>query len=161
MTDLLLWRHADEAEQGDDRHELRRALTVRGEKQAKSMARWIRAEAPKHLRVLSSPALYARQTAKALDLPCEIEARLGPKAAASDLLAAAGWPDGTGKRHGAVLLVGHQPALGRLAALLLAGGEDAWSIKKGSLWWFTNRVREGETQTILRAVMSADLAGGG
>ncbi len=157
MSDLLLWRHADETEQDD---ELRRPLTLRGEKQAKSMAQWIRREAPKHLRILVSPALHARQTAKTLDLPCEIKPQLGPKAKASDLLAVAEWPDGMGKRHGAILLVGHQPALGQLAALLLSGQEEAWSIKKGGLWWFTNRVRDGETQTILRAVMSADLAGG-
>ncbi len=156
MSDLLLWRHADEAEHGD---ELRRALTVRGEKQAKSMAKWIRREAPKHLRILVSPALYARQTAKALELPFEISPQLGPKAKASDLLGVAGWPDGMGKRHGAILLIGHQPALGQLAALLLSGHEESWSIKKGGLWWFTNRVREDETQTILRAVMSADLTG--
>jgi phosphohistidine phosphatase len=156
MSDLLLWRHADEVEQGD---EFRRALTVRGEKQAKSMAKWIRQEAPKHLRILVSPALHARQTAKALDLPFEIKTQLGPKTKASDLLAVAGWPDGMGKRHGAILLIGHQPALGHLAALLLSGSEEAWSIKKGCLWWFSNRVREGETQTILRAVISADLVG--
>lgn len=156
MSDLLLWRHADETEQGD---ELRRPLTLRGEKQAKSMAKWIRQEAPKHLRILVSPALHAKQTAKILDLPFEVAVPLGPKAAASDLLAAAGWPDGMGKRHGAVLLIGHQPALGQLAALLLSGQEESWSIKKGALWWFTNRFRKSETQTLLRAVMSADLAG--
>lgn len=156
MSDLLLWRHADEIEQGD---ELRRPLTIRGEKQAKSMAKWIRQTAPKHLRILVSPALHAKQTAKILDHPFEISAQLGPKATASDLLAVAGWPDGMGKRHGAVLLIGHQPALGQLAALLLAGQEESWSIKKGALWWFTNRVRHSETQTLLRAVMSADLSG--
>ena len=156
MSDLLLWRHADEIEQGD---ELRRPLTLRGEKQAKSMAKWIRQEAPKYLRILVSPALHAQQTAKILEHPFEVSPQLGPKATASDLLAVAGWPDGMGKRHGAVLLIGHQPALGHLAALLLSGQEESWSIKKGSLWWFTNRVRKGETQTILRAAMSPDLTG--
>lgn len=154
MSDLLLWRHADETEQG---HELQRSLTVRGEKQAKSIGKWIRKEAPKHLRILVSPALYARQTAKVLELPMEISQQLAPCKSATDLLAVAGWPDGMGKRNGAILLVGHQPALGRLAALLLSGVEADWSIKKGGLWWFTNRVREDETQTILRAVITADL----
>ncbi len=36
--DLLLWRHA-EAEDGDD--DLKRRLTARGEKQARTMATWI------------------------------------------------------------------------------------------------------------------------
>ena len=39
----------------------------------------------------------------------------------------------------------------RPAALLLAGEEDEWSIKKGSVWWFSNRTRQGESQTVLRA----------
>ena len=45
-----------------------------------------------------------------------------------------------------------------MAALLLAGVEADWTIKKGALWWFSNRVREGETQTVLRAVVPPDLA---
>ena len=45
-----------------------------------------------------------------------------------------------------------------LCALLLAGSEADWTIKKGALWWFTNRVREGETQTVLRAVIPSELA---
>ncbi|MCB1945557.1 MAG: histidine phosphatase family protein, partial [Thauera sp.] len=68
--------------------------------------------------------------------------------------AATGWPEG----NGAALVVGHQPALGRLCALLLSGSEADWTIKKGALWWFTNRVREGETQTVLRAVIPSELA---
>ena len=66
---------------------------------------------------------------------------------------ATGWPEG----NGAALVVGHQPALGRLCALLLSGSEADWTIKKGALWWFTNRVREDETQTVLRAVIPSEL----
>ena len=41
---------------------------------------------------------------------------------------------------------------------LLLGGEEAdWTIKKGALWWFSNRVRGDETQTVLRTVISPDL----
>ncbi|MBP8866582.1 MAG: histidine phosphatase family protein, partial [Propionivibrio sp.] len=54
---------------------------------------------------------------------------------------------------GAVLVVGHQPTLGQTAALLLSGTEANWTIKKGALWWFSNRTRREETQTILRAVV--------
>ena len=38
LMDLLLWRHA-EAEEG--LNDFERALTMRGEKQAKSVARWL------------------------------------------------------------------------------------------------------------------------
>lgn len=55
------------------------------------------------------------------------------------------------------MVVGHQPALGRLAALLLSGREADWTYKRGSLWWFCNRVRRNETQTVLRTVVAADL----
>lgn len=149
--DLLLWRHA-EAEEGEI--DLQRRLTARGEKQAKIVAQWLRRREPKKLRILVSPAVRCQQTAKALDLPFQTSRQLGPDACVSDLVAASGWP-GDG---GSVLIVGHQPALGRMASLLLSGQEADWTIKKGAVWWFTNRVRAGETQTVLRAAMGADLA---
>lgn len=147
--DLLLWRHA-EAEDGDD--DAARALTARGEKQAKAMARWIRQHQPRHLRIVVSPTVRTRQTAEALELPFDLERRIGPDAGAPELLAAVGWPTA----RGAALLVGHQPGLGQLASLLLAGQESEWTIKKGALWWLSRRVREGEPQTVLRAVVSPD-----
>ena len=76
---------------------------------------------------------------------------------AADLLAAASWGQGSDARGGAVLLVGHQPSLGRLAALLLSGQEADWAIKKGGLWWISQRARENEAQTTLRAVINPDL----
>lgn len=148
--DLLLWRHA-EAEDGED--DLKRRLTARGEKQAYAMAAWIRAHQPKDMRVVVSPAMRAQQTAEALKLPFETNRKIGPEACVSELIAAAGWPDASG----AVLIVGHQPSLGRMASLLLAGNESEWTIKKGALWWLSNRVRRGETQTVLRAVIPAEL----
>jgi phosphohistidine phosphatase len=56
-----------------------------------------------------------------------------------------------------VLLVGHQPTLGHLASLLLAGAEADWSIKKGAIWWFSKRSREGRDQTVLRAVINPEM----
>ena len=148
--DLLLWRHAEAV---DGTPDLTRELTERGHKQARKIARWLTDNRPKHLRVLVSPALRTRQTASAFTEHFEIVPALAPDMGVADILAATGWPEG----RGAALLVGHQPALGQLAALLLSGTEAAWTIKKGSLWWFTNRVRDGETQTVLRAVVPPDL----
>ena len=148
--DLLLWRHA-EAEDGVD--DLKRRLTLRGEKQARTMAKWIREHQPKDLRIIVSPAVRTQQTAEALKLPFETQRKIGPEACVSELVAASGWP----QAGGAVLIVGHQPSLGRLASLLLAGHEAEWTIKKGALWWLSNRVRRGETQTVLRAVIPAEL----
>lgn len=149
--DLLLWRHA-EAEDGVP--DLKRKLTARGEKQARQMAEWIKKHAPKNLRIIASPAVRCQQTAQALGLPFETDKRLGTDSNAKDLLAAIGWPDG-GKQandHTAVLVVGHQPTLGQTAALLLSGNEADWTIKKGAVWWFTNCTRQGESQTLLKAV---------
>lgn len=147
--DLLLWRHA-EAVDGIPDHS--RELTDRGHKQARHMAAWLEKHRPKRLRVLASPSTRTRQTASAFTDSFEIVSALGPEAGVSDMLAASGWPDASG----ATLIVGHQPGLGRLAALLLSGVEADWTIKKGALWWFTNRVRDDETQTVLRTVVSTD-----
>lgn len=148
--DLLLWRHA-EAEEGED--DLKRRLTARGEKQAKQMGAWIRAHQPKDLRVIVSPAVRTQQTAAALDLPFETVRKIGPDACVSELIAAAGWPQATGS----VLIVGHQPSLGRLASLLLGGFEAEWTIKKGALWWLSNRLRRGENQTVLRLALPVEM----
>lgn len=150
--DLLLWRHA-EAEDGED--DMKRRLTARGEKQARAMAGWIRHQQPKDLRIIVSPAVRTQQTAEALNLPFETVRKIGPDACVSELIVASGWPTA----NGAVLIVGHQPSLGRLASLLLAGHETEWSIKKGAVWWLSNRVRREENQTVLRAVMPVELLG--
>ncbi len=149
--DLLLWRHA-EAEDGFP--DSKRKLTPRGEKQATQMAEWLRKHAPKNLRILVSPATRCQQTAKALGLPFETDKRLGTDSNAVNLLAAVGWPEGG--KEGAVLIVGHQPTLGQTAALLLSGAEDNWSIKKGTVWWFSSRSRQ-ENPISLRSVIAPDL----
>ena len=148
--DLILWRHA-EAVEGTPDHA--RELTLRGEKQARKTADWLRANRPKRLKVLVSPTVRTRQTASAFTDDFLVVPAIGPEGNVADILAATGWPDSSG----ACLLVGHQPSLGRLAALLLAGTEADWTIKKGAVWWFSNRVRNGETQTVLRSVVPPDL----
>ncbi len=150
--DLILWRHA-EAEEGDSTTaDHKRRLTERGGKQAKEVARWLHRHLPRKRKILVSPAERTQQTAHALELPYEIEPRLGISASVMDVLTVAGWPD----QSGAVLIIGHQPTLGRVAALLLGGKEADWSVKKGGVWWFSSRVRDGETQTVLRAVLNPD-----
>lgn len=148
--DLILWRHA-EAE--DSLPDEKRRLTPRGEKQAHDMAKWLRPRLPKKTRILVSPAVRTQQTAHALALPFEVEPKIAVGADVADLIAAANWPTDT---H-AVLLVGHQPALGRLAALLLSGAEDDWSVKKGAVWWVSTRKREEREQTVFRAVVNPDI----
>lgn len=162
--DLILWRHA-EAEDGAGRMpDAKRRLTARGEKQAKKMAAWLNAHLPDNTTVLVSPTERTQQTAHALGRPFEIEPKIGIGADCADLLSAAGWPNLKVSRggmkcptRGTLILVGHQPTLGRLAALLLSGSEADWAFKKGAVWWFSRRTREEDDQTVLRAVMGSDL----
>jgi phosphohistidine phosphatase len=148
--ELILWRHAEAL---DTLPDATRRLSGRGERQAAQMAAWLKPRLPKHTRILVSPATRCQQTAKALDLEFETSRLLSTAASVASLIAASDWPSS----GGAVLIVGHQPTLGRLAALLLAGQEANWTVKKGAVWWFSNRVREGETQTVLRACLGTDL----
>jgi phosphohistidine phosphatase len=147
-VDLILWRHAEAIEAEGPVPDADRELTARGLKHALEVAEWLRRQRLPKVSVLSSPARRALQTAETLGLPVKVKKQLGVGATTADLLGAADWPD----HPGAIILVGHQPSLGRLAALLLAGTEADWTIKKAGIWWFSNRVRHDETQTILRAV---------
>ncbi len=148
--DLLLWRHA-EAEDGYPDAE--RKLTARGQRQAERMAAWLKTHAPDKLKIIVSPATRTRQTVAPLGREHEIDADVGTEAGPEDLLRAAGWPDA----RGAVLIVGHQPTLGQVAAELLGQPGGELSFKKGALWWFRVRERYGAPETVLRAVIPAEL----
>jgi phosphohistidine phosphatase len=147
--ELILWRHAEAAEGQPD---LGRALTEKGRRQAEHMANYLSGRLPENTRVLVSPALRAQQTAGALTPHFITAPNIGVHATPQTAIAAAGWP----MAGGAVLLVGHQPWMGELAALLMTGHADFWSIKKGSVWWFSRREREGDFQTVLRLVIAPD-----
>ena len=62
------------------------------------------------------------------------------------------WPDSTEP----VLVVGHQPTLGIVAARLMTGADQAWSVRKGAVWWLGQRDREGVAQVNLQAVHGPD-----
>ncbi len=144
--ELILWRHA-EAEDGVP--DLKRCLTPKGEKQAEKMAAFLRKQLPQRTRILVSPAVRTQQTAHALTKQFETEPDIGPGSDADTVLHAAGWPKG----QGSVLIVGHQPYLGEVAAKLLSGSDASYSIKKGAVWWID--CREGGEIT-LRLVISPD-----
>src|SRR5262245_20550711 len=146
--ELILWRHA-EAEDGVPDGE--RALTKKGRKQA--AAAWLKPHLPKQARILASPATRAQQIATALELAFVTTREIGVGAAAGDVLKAAGWPDA----GGTVVVVGHQPTLGRVAAVLLAGAEADWSTKQGAFCGFARRVRDGNGQVVVKAVIGPDL----
>lgn len=148
--ELILWRHA-EAEDGIN--DLARELTLKGQKQAAKMAAWLNERLPNDCKVLVSPAVRAKQTASALGKPFEIVPAISPGASREDVIEAAGWP---GDDDGCVLVTGHQPTLGDVAAWLL-GSDGSLSIRKAGVWWFSGRNRMADNEVVLRAVMTPDL----
>lgn len=114
------------------------------------------------------PALRCQQTALALRRRFKTHEGLGPHSGAAELLRLAGWP----VKRVPLLVVGHQPTLGQVAAALMtgaqpgldagaqpaldAGASPSWSVKKGAVWWLRGREREGSDEVVLLAVRSAD-----
>jgi phosphohistidine phosphatase len=141
--ELILWRHADAEEGADD---MARRLTPKGEQQAAAMARWLRSHLPQHYTVIASPAVRAQQTAAALGAGIVTDPTLAPGASVSAITKAAA------KHKGVVLVVGHQPDLGRAAAQLLASARTEWQVDKGAIWWLT-----GEAPVRIKAVIAPEL----
>ena len=152
MTDLILWRHAEAENAGENEDDLDRPLTQRGEKQAARMAVWLDRQLPDGLRVLASPARRTEQTAKALGRKYKLRAELLPGGQPDELLELAQWP----RSRGAVLVVCHQPMLGQTVARLLGLRADECSIRKGAVWWLRHRQRQDASETILLAVQSPE-----
>jgi phosphohistidine phosphatase len=115
---LYLVRHAEAAPGEPD--ELR-SLTPEGREQARSLGERLRGEKAAPAVILTSPLLRARETggelAKALDVESEPDERLAPGASVDDVQAAI---EGRGDQ---VVVVGHQPDCGQIAAALTGGPE--------------------------------------
>ena len=148
--ELILWRHA-EAEDGLP--DSARELTTKGVKQARAMAAWLEPRLPENTRIIVSPTRRTQQTASALGNDFETVKEIGTGASAKEILTAADWP----VAKGAVVVVGHQPTLGEVAALLLSGELAGWNIKKGAVWWFSRKEKAGVEETVLRVVISSDM----
>lgn len=115
---LYLVRHAHAAPGEPD--ELR-ALTPEGRRDARELGELLASEGVQPDAILSSPLLRARETAEELAQATGVQAaadeRLGPGATTADVLEAV---EGRGE---AVIVVGHQPDCGRIAAELGDGTE--------------------------------------
>jgi phosphohistidine phosphatase len=115
---LVLVRHA-EAESGEP-DDLRR-LTSDGRRAARELGTRLAGEGLEPDAILTSPLLRARETGaeigKALSVVSQPHERLAPGATAADVRAA------IAGRGETVVVVGHQPDCGRIAAAL-GGGEE-------------------------------------
>jgi phosphohistidine phosphatase len=119
---LYIVRHAEAAEGEPD--ELR-PLTAEGRRAARRLGERLAADGVRPDAVLTSPLLRARETGAELARPTGIEPepdeRLAPGATAEDVRAVA---DGRGET---VVVVGHQPDCGRIAAALTGGEEPRFA----------------------------------
>jgi phosphohistidine phosphatase len=149
-VDLILWRHAD-AEEGSN--DLDRALTRKGQQQGRVMAAWLQRRLPQDYVLISSEAKRSRQTAAFLRKGVKIEPAVNPGASLEQVLAVL---DAQNK-SGTVVLVGHQPYLGHLAAQLMSGDPQYWSIKKGAIWWLGMRPHTGDEPVRLKAMVTPAL----
>jgi phosphohistidine phosphatase len=150
--ELLLWRHADAVAADEDTHDLERALTPKGGRQAKRMGQWLNQMLPAGTRVLVSPATRAQQTALGLDRKFKTAEALRPDAPVQEILEAVRWPDA----RDPVLVVGHQPTLGQVAARLVAGVDQDWAIPKGAVWWLRYRARNENGQVVVVTVRTPE-----
>jgi len=118
---LYLVRHAEAASgEPDDL----RPLTAAGRETARALGARLAAEGARPEAVLSSPLLRARETAaelcRALGCTSEADERLAPGATADDVRAA------VESRGEEVIVVGHQPDCGEIAAALSGGPKPAF-----------------------------------
>jgi phosphohistidine phosphatase SixA len=115
---LYLVRHAEAAPGDPD--ELR-PLTHEGRRQARELAKRMLSEDAAPAVILTSPLLRARETggelARAFDIESVPDERLAPGASVDDVRAAV---EDRGKQ---VVVVGHQPDCGQIAAALTGGPE--------------------------------------
>ena len=149
---LILWRHAEAHDADSSQDDLERALTAKGERQARRVAQWLKRQLPPRTQVLASPARRCQQTAAALQGSFETVAELAPGRGAAALLQAARWPDA----QEPVVVVGHQPTLGLLAAKLLGDQQAPWRVRKGAVCWLRAEMHDGVVQVVLHAAVSPD-----
>ena len=81
--------------------------------------------------------------------------RIGPSCGPEDVLREAAWPEAE-----RVIVVGHQPTLGEVAARLIGSGDGEVSFRKGAVWWFATRSRDGNDEVVLKVVMNPEMLEG-
>lgn len=151
--DLVIWRHAEAVDLQAGCDDLDRALTARGYKQAIRMAEWLDRQLPESSRIFASPAKRCEDTVSRLDRKYKLHNDLLPEANADAILTSIQWPCA----KGTVLMVGHQPMLGKIVVQALGLKGTECPIRKGSVWWLRSREREGQRQTVLVSVQSVDM----
>ncbi len=156
---LHILRHAEAEALSPSGLDADRALTDAGTKRMKAVARAIARMEPELDAVFVSPLLRARQTAEPVAAAChfreelQVTESLLPGADPKDLLdelAATEWKS--------VLVVGHEPNMGRLFGRLVSGRRDVEvPMKKAALAIFEIQPHLGADRAELKAYLSPRL----
>lgn len=134
---ILLWRHAEALPLSDDvAADIDRPLSKKGHQQAQKIASWLSHHLPNNTLIVSSTALRAKQTAQALSNDFTTFDTLAPGASLKAVLKTINDISANHQGRLDLLIVGHQPWLGELAAHLLRLNQSEINIKKGAVWWF-------------------------
>lgn len=138
LPEVLLMRHGIAQERCDSLSDWERPLTAAGRERTRAVVERVAALGLRADRLLSSPLLRARQTAE-----IALEGGLGGSLELTEALACGADPlpllrQLLAERYGErpwrrVLLVGHEPDLGDLAALLLGAPAGSIPLKKAGL----------------------------
>lgn len=150
VRNLILWRHAEAEDLMHGASDLERVLTKKGHKQAKQMAGWLKKYLPKQTYVLVSPSVRTRETVAYWGDDWQEDSRLAPERPLPPLLQLLAQSP-----FESVMLVGHQPWIGELAAHGLGMSDGQISIKKGAVWWL--RLPKSGPPYKLYSVQSPDL----
>lgn len=150
VRNLILWRHAEAEVLMHGASDLERALTKKGHKQAKQMAGWLKKYLPRQTYVLVSPSVRTRETIAYWGDDWQEDNRLAPERPLAPLLQLLAQSP-----FESVMLVGHQPWIGELAAHGLGMLDGQISIKKGAVWWL--RLPKSGLPYKLYSVQSPDL----
>ena len=152
---LYILRHAEAEDLSPSGLDADRALTDAGAKRMKAIARVIAKMEPGFDAVLVSPLLRARQTAEPVLAACRFKGEprvteaLLPGSDPKNLLeelAESEWKS--------VLVVGHEPHMGRLVGRLVSGRRDVEvPMKKAALAIFEIHPHLGESRAELKAYL--------
>lgn len=138
---LFIVRHAHAVSEEED---AARPLSPKGRETAQEMARWLRKHAaPDVAEIWHSPLVRARETAELFAEGLRLKA---PRREVPGLLPEdppAAMATALGRHHESVMVVGHEPHLSTLAALLLGVTDGAVDFKKGGVLCLERAVRGG------------------
>ncbi len=137
MRELLLLRHAEAMHAGPDGRDAERPLSLHGEAQASAVGTWLAEQGAEPDTVLCSPARRAQMTADAV---CRALRTRTPRFLPAIYQATPGELLSLVEHHAPdarqVLLVGHNPGLEQLLALLTAGrSAGARGMSPATLAW--------------------------